>query len=145
MLKHPKILVEIIGGTQPKKRKCRIEGRKVVIKEGAKGRGGAPITAEFDMNCLIPYKAGLPPFRHVKYKLLWKEGTNSCVSFADAKHIEAPTCTKDEVAHFGEATVIKLAGALKPPFSFALVYVLLIILIILVLVAIGVSSGNIRL
>lgn len=142
MLKRT-IRVDIIGGPYPKKRKCRIVGNKIVLKEGTKGRGGEAITASFDNTCYVPYFSGIWPFRHIKHKLHWIEGTTKCVSYEPTAE-DSPSCTIEDVSHYGEATVIKLAGSLKPPFNLGLIYVLLIVSIIIGIIGIAISTGHLR-
>lgn len=148
MHRIPKILVEIIGGPYPQKRKCKLnrEQTKVIISEGAKGRGASAIDAEFDNTCLVPYFSGLPPFRSIKYKLHYVTGAKKCVSYTlnNKKEVETPSCTKEDVQSYAQATVIKQAGSLKPPVNMGLVYVLIIISIIVGVIGIAVSSGNLR-
>jgi hypothetical protein len=140
-LRQQQILVEFVGGAFPKKKKCVVEGNRVILRQAREGRGGAAITAEFDANCLVPYRSGLT--RGLKYKLLLTEGADKCVSFARGL-AEVPTCTKQDVSNYGNATVIKLAGSLKPPFNINLIYVLLIAGIILTVFSILVGSGRIH-
>lgn len=143
MLRQDKILVEIIGGAFPKKRKCLVLGNTIILRPAKEGRGGAAITAEYDTDCLIPYYGGIWPFRSIRYKLLLKEGAAKCVSFK-TNPVEVPSCSRNDVVKYGNATVIKLAGALKPPFNINFVYVLLIIGLILTGISILVGSGNIQ-
>jgi hypothetical protein len=142
--KRPKILVEIIGAI-PRKLKLPIDDGKIVVKEATAGRRGAAITATFDNTCLVPYWAGIPPFRTIKYKLLLKEGATECISFGNRYTKDAPTCTLSDVQKFGQATVIKLAGALRNPNNMNILYLLVIVAIIIGVINIFVASGNIRL
>lgn len=141
--KTPKILVEIVNGVYPRRKKCVIDGSHVIIEPGKSGRGGAAQKAEFTPNCLVPYYAGIPPFKSIKHKLILKEGATKCVSFAKPEDYLAPTCTKSDVSHYGEATVIKLSGSLKGE-NRMFVYILLGIIIILNVVGLLVASGNVR-
>lgn len=141
---NKKILVEIVGGAFPKKKKCEVVGNAVMIEHGRSGRGGAAQTAKFDNSCLVPYMAGLPPFRYVKYKLILREGASQCVSFAENAGTNAPSCSVCDVSNYGKATVIKLAGLMKPE-NRSLIYALLIISIIVGVAGIAVSAGVIRL
>lgn len=140
--KKPKILVEIVGAT-PNKRRLPIEGNKVIVKEGKPGRGGEAITAEFSNSCLIPYYAGIPPFRSMKHKLILKEGASKCVNFDD-KNTDAPTCSLADVQKFGEASVIKAAGMNKNPLNMGMLYILIFAAIALGVLNLLVASGNIR-
>jgi len=60
------------------RKKCAIEGNEIVLKKGSKGRGLATISAEFDNDCVINYYVGFWPFKRLKQKVLWIEGTNKC-------------------------------------------------------------------
>lgn len=142
-MRKRKILVEFVGGAFPKKKKYVIneEGNKIILKPGQKGKGGAEQLASFDQSCLVPYHSGL--FRTIKYKLLLKEGADKCISFA-GKDVECPTCSKNDVGNYGNATVIKLAGALKPPFNMGVIYILLGVIIVVGIIGILVSSGRIH-
>lgn len=141
--KKPKILVEIVGPT-PNKRRLPIDGNYVIVEEGKPGRGGAPIKAKFDNTCLVPYYAGIPPFRTIKYKLVLKEGTTECVSFGDKYTSNAPSCDLKTVQRYGEATVIKLSGMIKNPMNMGILYILLFAAIALGVLNLLVASGNIR-
>lgn len=141
--KKPKILVEIVGAT-PNKRRLPIDGKKVIVKEGKAGRGNEAVTAEFSNGCLIPYWAGIPPFRSMKHKLILKEGASKCVNFDDPKNTDAPSCTLADVQRFGEATVIKAAGMNKNPLNMGILYILLFAALALGVLNLLVASGNIR-
>lgn len=137
-----KIRVEIVGGAVPIKRNCEIEGNHVIILPGSKGRGGAPIKAEYDNTCLVPYYTGFP-FRSIKYKLLLRYDATKCVSFGKDSSDVAPSCTPSDVARYGRATVIRLAGNIKGE-SRTLIYALLIIVIVLGILTLITSAGRIR-
>ena len=140
----PTIRVEIFGGPYPTKKRCKIDGAKVIIKEGSKGRGGEAITATFDNTCLIPFWSGIFPFRHIKYKLHYIEGTSKCVSYSPTEAGKTPKVTVAQVSKYAEATVIKQAGSLKPPFSLGLIYVFLIGILLISIIGLLVSTGNLR-
>lgn len=142
--KKQKILVEIIGGPFPKKKKCLVDENRVILRPAKEGRGGAAITADFDNGCLVPYYTGLWPLRSIKHKLVLKEGASKCVNFIDKDDTNAPTCTKSDVSKFGQATVIKLSGSLKPPFNVNIIYVLLVVGLILTGISILVGTGRLR-
>lgn len=140
----PKILVEFVGGVFPKRKKFPVENNKAIIKQRNPkgGRNGAEETIEFDNTCLVPYYAGVPPFRVVKHKILAKIGASKAVSFRNETG-ECPSCTKQDIANYSNATVIGAAGRLKPE-SRTLVYVLLIVLIIVGVFNLLIASGRVN-
>lgn len=145
MPKQQKIRVEVVGASPfPQIKKCPIEGNKVVLQKAREGRGGAAITADFDKSCLIPYYAGAPPFRKLKYKVVLKEGATHCVSFKDPENYVAPTLTILDVFTYFKASVHRAAAHFKPE-SKSITYVLLGVLIIIGILNVLVASGRIRL
>jgi hypothetical protein len=147
-IRHAKILTEIIGPTETKKRRLEIDASggkpKIIVKQGGLGRGDTKETAEFDKTCIVTYSKGLFMFKRPAQKLILKEGANKCVSFGDVASTEAPSCSKEDVNRLGKATVIRFAGHSDKPESRLGLYLLMIIIIALVAVSIGVSSGHIR-
>lgn len=142
MARKPKILVEIVGASPyPKRRKCPIEGNKIILKEAREGRGGAAITAEFDNSCFIPYRSGLT--RGIKQKLIVKEGATKCVSFGTDSSYRAPSVTIEEVFNYFKASVIMAAGRIKQEKQ-TIIYLLIGVVIILQIIGLLVSSGRIH-
>jgi len=147
---EPKILVEIIGEAGIKSRKkYPIEGDKILIRKGKRGRGNPAYKPSFDKNCILPYTIGWGPFKRHREKLLLIDGANDCVSF-NFKNGEAsvkkPLWDKETEEDLFKANVIKAAGAtvqrVKIP---ALLYVALFLVVGMQFLTLLVASGRIRL
>lgn len=144
MQRKPKILVEFVGNVFPRRKKYPVDGNKVIVKPANPkgGRNAAEQSIEFDTSCLVPYYAGVPPFRVVKHKILAKDGASKAVSFA-TDQATCPSCTKDEVTKYTNASVIGAAGRLKPE-NRTLIYVLLLVLIIVGVFNLLIASGRVH-
>lgn len=143
-MRRPKILVEFVGNVFPRRKKYPVEGNKVIVKPANPkgGRNAAEQSIEFDNSCLVPYYAGVPPFRVVKHKILAKDGASKAVSFS-GDQATCPSCTKDDVTRYTNASVIGAAGRLKPE-SRTLIYVLLIIVIVVGIINLLIGTGRVH-
>lgn len=135
-----RIRTEIVGGAFPQRKNLIVKGNHIVVQKATNKT--AEITATFDNTCLVPYNFGLPPFRVVKYYLILKDGASRCVSFAGDKDIIAPSCTKEEIRQYAQATAIKGAGNTKPE-NKTLIYLLIFVNIALTALTLLLATGKV--
>lgn len=135
-----KILVEVIGARGVKKKRCVLDGNKVIIKQGKGVRGDPSIKAEFDKDCILPYCVGIGFFKRWKQKLVWIEGHKKCINFKGKVSLSYM-----DVKGYFNAGAIKNSGStiqtIKIP---AVLYILFAGVIFLQVLSFLVSTGRVR-
>lgn len=139
--RKPTIRVDIIdeSGVHPKT--CVLDGNRILIQKAKGVKGDPNVYAEYDKDCVVPYRAGLWPFRRLKQKVVWKRGNKKCVSFY-GKHV---ALSHPDVAGFFNAGAIKNAGAtlstIKAP---TLLYVAIFAVIFMQVLTLLFATGKVR-
>jgi len=143
---EPKILVEIIGKTETKKKKVKVQQDHIEVYKGRRGRGGVAYRPQFDNSCLVKYKTGIWPFRRLKQKLILVEGAEKCVSFyPERKTAEVPWYDMKAMERIWNAHVIKASGAIKQKLEVpTLLYIMIAAVLIAQILSALIFTGRIR-
>lgn len=136
-----KILVEIISPRGVKKKKCVLDGNRIIIHQGKGVRGDPSLKAEFDKDCILPYSVGRSFYKRWKQKLVWIEGHKRCINFM-GKNV---ALSYPDVKGYFNAGVIKNSGStiqtIKIP---TILYVLFAGVLFLQVVNLLISTGRVR-
>lgn len=105
--KHKERVEIIAGNTRIKKKKCVVEGTKVVIEKPRRGKGNIGWTPQFKATDFLYYKK----LGFLRRKLVIKQDAKNFIPFgAEPKDLEVPTCTRKDIEEYGNAQVINKAG-----------------------------------
>lgn len=133
-----KLLTEIIGPKGIKKKKCKIDGKKLIIKSGI-GRSQA-WKPTFNRNCILKHKG----FLRTTEKVMVFEDAPKCIEFVEKK-TKQPTFDKKTSEKLFEAEVLRKAGMVTTKMQVPIfVYLLLGALLILGVMQFLFSTGKIR-
>lgn len=147
-----KLLTEILKPEGMIKKKFRVEGSKIILKRGSKGRGHADETASFDQDSIIHYKTNL--FKMPKQKLMLIDGADRCISIKysakDAKikdaKVELPVWDKYAEQRAFDANVVKNSGAISQKIQIpAMFYLVGFMGIAISFLTLMVASGRMKL
>lgn len=137
-----KIRVEVLSQKGMKARKCVVESDRIIIKKGKGVKGDPSITAKFEKDCIIPYRAGMWPFKTWKQKLVWIEGHDRCVMFYGKK----TDLGVNDIKGFFEAGAIKNAGSTLQKLQIPMaLYLIIGAVLVLQVVQLLMARGNLRL
>jgi hypothetical protein len=104
-----KMKTDILTSTGLKTKKLKVEGNFIVVKKEKKGKN-SEYKAEFDKECLIPYRNRL---RLLKQKLMLIDGADKCISFKigqDKADIDMPVWDRQTETKLFQASVVKASG-----------------------------------
>lgn len=104
-----KIKTDILTSTGLKTRKLKVEGNFIIVRKEKKGKTSG-YRAEFDKECLLPYRTIL---RILKQKLMLVDGAERCISFKigkDKADIDMPVWDRQAEEKLFQANAIKASG-----------------------------------
>lgn len=144
-MKMPKMDVEIVFTNRDSiTKRCKVDGEKVIIDKGSKGRGNEGWMPSFTKDSIIDRKKGRIR-KKTRKTVMVRFGADKCLEFQADKVTKIPSCDAETVERLFNAKVLKHAGQstqnVKVPWY---VTALLLVLVLLSVFQFAVSRGLIN-
>ncbi|HKJ30799.1 MAG TPA: hypothetical protein VKA34_03180 [Balneolales bacterium] len=120
--KHKEKVLIIAGNTVIKKKKCVVDGDRVIIEKPNRGRGNIGWTPSFKSTD-FKYKRNI--FGILKRHLEIKQDAKKFIPFGAAT-VDVPTCSRKDIEEYGNAKVISKSGMTQNELQVPIVLYLLI-------------------
>jgi hypothetical protein len=140
-----RIKTDILTSIGLKTKKLKVEGNFVIVRKEKKGKTSG-YKAEFDKECLLPYRSTF--FRLLKNKLMLVDGAEKCISFRigkDKADIDIPVWDRQTEEKLFQASVVKtsgqVSGKLEIPVMLYIVMMVGVLFSVLTLLAV---SGRLK-
>lgn len=138
--KHKERVIIISGNTVIKKKKCVVEGNRVIIEKGQRGKGNIGWKPIFEHSNFKYYRK----LGFLKRKLEIKVDALKFIDFGK-ESVDVPTCDRKTVEEYANANVIKKSGLSTQKIEVPLLFYLLVgAVLMLQIIQFMISQGMIR-